>query len=118
MADSACGCKCFYFIENFSRIWRSRFVYSPLGFGYSLLMTRFSSFSHLLTACLLMAAMLFQCILVADELGEAEALSESAEVVHNVGLHLAELTGDTSTDQASDDCDHCCQCSGHGNRRC
>lgn len=77
-------------------------------------MTRFSSFPHLLTACLLMAAMLFQCILVADELGEAEALSESAEVVHNVGLHLAELTSDTSTDQASDDCDHCCQCSGHG----
>ena len=77
-------------------------------------MIRFTPLTRLNTGWLLIAAMLLQCVFVAHELGEAEALSESAEVVHNVGLHLAAQASDNLADDAFDDCDHCCQCSGHG----
>jgi len=77
-------------------------------------MTRSASFTFLHTSWLLIAVMLFQCAWVANELGEAESLSESTEIIHNVGLHLAEPVSDISTDDPLSDCDHCCQCSGHG----
>ncbi len=77
-------------------------------------MTRSVSFTFLHTGWLLIAVMLFQCAWVTNELGEAEALSESTEIIHNVGLHLTESISDTSTDDSLSDCDHCCQCSGHG----